>query len=97
MSAPGAGPGTSPQPRLSRPGPSRCACAGSPGRPRRLPAAILYAAGLVSPLLRELRETRYQFDRPFVMDSSAFENTFGLTATPTDAALDATIAAARTA
>jgi nucleoside-diphosphate-sugar epimerase len=74
-----------------------CELAGAPApRLGRLPAAVLYAAGLVSPLLRELRETRYQFDRPFVIDSSAFENTFGLTATPTDAALTATIAAART-
>ena len=48
-------------------------------------------------MIRELKETRYQFDRPFVVDSSAFENTFGMTATPLDAALKATIAAAPTA
>lgn len=32
--------------------------------------------------MRELQETRYQFDRPFVMDSSAYTAQFGETATP---------------
>jgi hypothetical protein len=34
--------------------------------------------GLVSPLMRELRETEYQFRADFVMDSSAAQATFGL-------------------
>ena len=42
-----------------------------PARVGVLPAAVLTVAGLVSPQIRELRETRYQFDRPFVLDSSA--------------------------
>ena len=49
------------------------------------------AIGVVSPLVRELRETRYQFDRPFVMDSSAFESTFGIAPTPMGEALKATL------
>lgn len=44
----------------------------------RMPGWLIYAIGVVSPLVRELRETRYQFDRPFVVDSSAFESTFGI-------------------
>jgi len=48
----------------------------------QLPHLALRAAGLVVPLLRELEETRYQFVRPFVLDSSAFTQTFGLVATP---------------
>ena len=38
--------------------------------------------GLVSPLMRELRETEYQFRDAFVMDSSVAEATFGLKPTP---------------
>ena len=42
------------------------------GRP-----AVLAVAGMVSPLLREMRETTYQFRAPFVIDSSKFEAVFG--------------------
>ncbi|MEV4115617.1 NAD-dependent epimerase/dehydratase family protein [Nonomuraea sp. NPDC049695] len=71
-----------------------CELAGaSAPRLNRPPAPILLALELTNPVIRELKETRYQFDRPFVVDSSAFENTFGLTATPLDVALQATIAA----
>jgi hypothetical protein len=38
--------------------------------------------GLVWPLMRELRETEYQFRDDFVMDSSAATKTFGLEPTP---------------
>ncbi|MFI6868447.1 NAD-dependent epimerase/dehydratase family protein [Nocardia sp. NPDC050406] len=75
-----------------------CAQAGAPApRLSSIPGPIFYALGLVSPLIRELRETRYQFDRPFVVDSSAFEQTFGVAPTPLDEAVAATVAAARTA
>jgi nucleoside-diphosphate-sugar epimerase len=39
--------------------------------------AVLAVAGLFSPMLRELRETTYQFRAPFVIDASKFESTFG--------------------
>jgi hypothetical protein len=39
---------------------------------------MLAIAGLFSPLMRELRETTYQFRAPFVVDSSKFERTFGV-------------------
>ena len=39
--------------------------------------AFLAVAGIFSPMLRELRETAYQFRRPFVIDSSKFEAAFG--------------------
>ena len=39
--------------------------------------ALLAVAGIFSPMLRELRETAYQFRRPFVIDSSKFESAFG--------------------
>jgi nucleoside-diphosphate-sugar epimerase len=62
--------------------------AGAPAaRVRRMPAAMLWFGGLFSPAAREFREVRYQFERPFVLDSSAAEQTFGLTPTPLDDAL----------
>ncbi|MEU5285085.1 NAD-dependent epimerase/dehydratase family protein [Streptomyces sp. NPDC020755] len=49
---------------------------------RGLPPVLLDALALVSPLMRELKEIRYQFDRPFVVDSSAYEAGFHVRATP---------------
>jgi nucleoside-diphosphate-sugar epimerase len=58
------------------------AAAGAPpAKVRRMPPVLLRAVGLVSPLVRELAETRYQFDRPFVLDSTAAQQTFGLVPT----------------
>jgi nucleoside-diphosphate-sugar epimerase len=54
--------------------------------------ALLAVAGLFSPTLRELRETAYQFRRPFVIDSSRFERAFGrLEPTPHSAAVERTV------
>jgi nucleoside-diphosphate-sugar epimerase len=39
--------------------------------------ALLAVAGTFSPLLREMRETTYQFRAPFVIDSSKFDAAFG--------------------
>ncbi|MEE1827834.1 NAD-dependent epimerase/dehydratase family protein [Streptomyces sp. BE20] len=58
---------------------------------RRLSPAVLGAAALFSPLLRELREVRYQFDRPFVIDSAAYESAFTLRATPAEEQFRATV------
>jgi hypothetical protein len=54
---------------------------------RAVPALAIRAAGLFSPLMRELRETRYQFSEDFVMDSSAAQRTFGLEPTSWDSVL----------
>lgn len=51
---------------------------------RAYPRAVLNLGGRVSPLLRELRETAYQFERPFVLDSSAIASELGLEPTPWD-------------
>jgi nucleoside-diphosphate-sugar epimerase len=52
-----------------------------------IPYPVLWTIGLFSPLVRELRATRYQFDRPFILDSSAATETFGLKPEPIDEAL----------
>jgi nucleoside-diphosphate-sugar epimerase len=54
-----------------------------------VPYAVLWAAGLFSPMMRELRATNYQWDRPFLLDSTLTEKTFGLTPRPIDTALAA--------
>ncbi|MER7845741.1 NAD-dependent epimerase/dehydratase family protein [Kitasatospora sp. NPDC096077] len=59
---------------------------------RRLSPAVLAVGGLFSPLVRELREVRYQFDRPFVMDSTAYQAAFTVRATPLKEQLTATVA-----
>jgi nucleoside-diphosphate-sugar epimerase len=54
-----------------------------------VPYPLFWAVGLFDPILKELRATRYQFVRPFVVDSSLTEKTFGLRPTELDAALRA--------
>ncbi|MER5869699.1 NAD-dependent epimerase/dehydratase family protein [Streptomyces sp. NPDC002044] len=58
---------------------------------RGLPPAAVGVAALFSPLLRELAEIRYQFDRPFVVDSSAYEAVFSVRPTPVDEQIGATV------
>jgi nucleoside-diphosphate-sugar epimerase len=69
-----------------------CALAGAP--PPRLPtmpAPVLWLGGLGNPLVRELRETQYQFRRPFVMDSTAATAALGVAATPIEQSLTETV------
>ena len=51
-----------------QPAPARASIAGP---------ALLAVAGVFSPLLREMRETTYQFRAPFVIDASKFEAALG--------------------
>ena len=55
-----------------------------PGKVKPMPGFVLGVLGAVVPVLKELRETEYQFTAPYVLDSSDIENTFGLTPTPWD-------------
>jgi len=69
-----------------------CRAAGVPAvKVAPIPRPVIRIGGLFVPFLRELEETRYQFDRPFVVDSSAFSRTFGDEATPVPQALAATV------
>jgi nucleoside-diphosphate-sugar epimerase len=60
-----------------------------------IPYPVMWAAGLVTPMIKELRITRYQFTAPFVLDSSATTQMFGLEPTPLDEALRRTAAGLR--
>jgi nucleoside-diphosphate-sugar epimerase len=66
--------------------------AGTEARVTTVPWPAVRALGLFVPAMRELRETRYQFDRPFVADATRTTDTFGLTATSWDEAAAATVA-----
>ncbi|MFB4277798.1 NAD-dependent epimerase/dehydratase family protein [Nonomuraea sp. MTCD27] len=65
------------------------------GRPAprmtQLPWPVVRAAGLFSPMIGEMRHIRYQFVAPYVLDSSAFQSTFGVAPTPIAQALKATL------
>lgn len=60
-------------------------------RVRRAPRLVMAAARVV-PTVRELDETRYQFDHPFVLDSSAAQELLGLHPMPWEEALRETCA-----
>ena len=73
--------------------------AGEVGHPvaiRSVPKLAVRALGLVNPMLRGLAEMSYQFDEPFVLDTSKYESAFGAAGTPLAAAIAATVAWYRT-
>jgi nucleoside-diphosphate-sugar epimerase len=55
----------------------------------QIPYPAMWVYGLIDPLVKELRTTRYQFTAPFILDSSDFTNTFGIGPIPLDDALRA--------
>jgi nucleoside-diphosphate-sugar epimerase len=68
-----------------------CRAAGrEPVKVKGFPKGTLALSGLFVPVMRELRETEYQFQRPYVLDSSAIERELGLTPTPWDEVCRAT-------
>ena len=70
--------------------------AGHPVAIRTLNKRALRSLGLVNPLLRQLAETYYQFDDPFILDTTKYETAFGAAGTPLAAAIAATVAWYRT-
>ncbi|WP_127125792.1 NAD-dependent epimerase/dehydratase family protein [Georgenia sp. SYP-B2076] len=53
-----------------------------PPRVHRVPRSVLRAAGPFVPVLRELDEMLYQFERPFEIDAAVTTSTFGIRPTP---------------
>ena len=53
---------------------------------------VLRAVGLAVPVMREVLDVRHQFDQEFVTDATATTETFGLTATPWEETVRATVA-----
>jgi nucleoside-diphosphate-sugar epimerase len=60
-----------------------------------IPYPVLWTTGLFNPFIKELRTTHYQFTKPFVIDSSETEQTFGLKPRPLAESLRAAAAAIR--
>ena len=69
---------------------------GHPVGVRSVPKLAVRALGLVNPMLRGLAEMAYQFDEPFVLDTSKYQAAFGTAGTPLKAAIAATVAWYRT-
>lgn len=63
----------------------------------QVPWPVMWAYGLFDPTIKELRTTRYQFTRPFVIDSRQTTATFGLEPRPLDETLRAAVDALRAA
>lgn len=61
-------------------------------RVRRVPRPLLAAGARVVPVLRELDEVLWQFDRPFRLDAAATTAAFGVHPTPWDEVVAATAA-----
>ena len=67
--------------------------AGTPAKPAVMGLGTVRLVGLFMPVLREFPELMYQYDRPFVMDTSKFEAAFGpFAVTPHEDALRTTLA-----
>ena len=65
-----------------------CALTGAPRLTlHKLPRFVMHTAGLAVPMAREMAEMDYQFYRPFHLDSSLTERTFGLAPSDLDVAI----------
>src|SRR5580698_8739818 len=69
---------------------------GHPVAVRTVSKLALRALGLINPMLRGLAETYYQFDEPFVLDTSKYESAFGSSGTALADAIAATVSWYRT-
>jgi len=65
---------------------------GHPVDVRTMPKLVLRTLGLVSPLMRGLAEMEYEFEEPFVLDTTKYESTFGPAGTPLSVAITDTLA-----
>lgn len=65
---------------------------GHPVGVRSLPKLAVRALGLFNPTIRELVELSYEFEQPFVLDTTKYQSTFGTGTTPLATAIAATVA-----
>src|SRR5215207_4363186 len=64
---------------------------GKPARIQAAPKIVLRVMGLFNPGMREMIEMLYEFEEPFVVDHSKFEQAFGERATPLKEAIGETV------
>jgi len=67
------------------------AAAGNEPQIQVMSRIMVNVVGLFNGQVRELKEMLYEFEEPYVVDSSRFESTFGVHATPLDEAIPATV------
>jgi nucleoside-diphosphate-sugar epimerase len=65
---------------------------GHPVKAGGVSKTMMGLAGVFIPGARETVEMMYEFEKPFVVDSSKFERTFGVGATPIEEAIQTTVA-----
>ncbi len=68
--------------------------AGEVGHPvgvRSVPKLAVRALGLINPMMRELGEMSYEFDEPFVLDTTKYQSTFAAGGTPLETAISETV------
>jgi nucleoside-diphosphate-sugar epimerase len=73
--------------------------AGEVGHPvaiRSVPKLAVRALGLINPMMRSLAEMAYEFDEPFILDTTRYQATFGAAGTPLAVAVATTVAWYRT-
>ena len=63
---------------------------------RSTPVLLLRALGVTNPTVRELLELQYEFQEPFIVDSTKIAAKLNVNATPLDQALADTLATYRT-
>ena len=65
--------------------------AGTAGKVGKVPRPALRMVSMFNPMLKETMEMLYEFDEPYVVDSSKFTATFGYGGTPLSTAAKETI------
>ena len=58
---------------------------------RKVPTLAVRAMGLFSPMMRGLAEMAYEFEEPFVLDTTKYRSTFGTATTPLSTAIAETV------
>src|SRR6185503_11373693 len=58
---------------------------------RVMPTIAVRAMGLFSPMMRGLAEMAYEFEEPFVLDTTKYQSTFGTAITPLSTAIAETV------
>jgi nucleoside-diphosphate-sugar epimerase len=64
---------------------------GIPPKMSAMGKAMMWMGGLFIPEAKETVEMMYEFEKPFIIDSSRFEKTFGMKATPIREAIKETV------
>jgi nucleoside-diphosphate-sugar epimerase len=66
--------------------------AGQPLKIQVMPKLVMQALGLVVPPLQNISELFYEFEEPFVVDHSKFDEAFNMPTTPINEAIKITLA-----